>query len=101
MSQFSALMILYYPDCVIFTCRGKSFLCIYSFPHLNSLLVSNQDLDLSHCNLGVEGDVKDYCYDTDFRVEELAHRNPIRVMNPRAFFHISCFISPIKWGFYH
>lgn len=57
--QFSALVILYHPDCVIFTRRGKSFLCIYLFSHLNSLLVSNQDLDLSHRNLGVEGDVKD------------------------------------------
>lgn len=43
--QFSALVILYYPDCVIFTRRGKSFLCIYLFSHLQSLLVSNQDLD--------------------------------------------------------
>lgn len=101
--QFSALVILYYPDCVIFTRRGKSFLCIYSFSHLNSSFDSNQDLDLSDCKLGVEGDgrVKDYSYYTNFRMEELAHRNPIRVMNPRAFFHIRCLISPIKWGFYH
>lgn len=73
--QFSALAILYHPDCVIFTCRGKSFLCVYAFSHLNSLFATNQDLALSHCYLGVEGDVKDYSYYTNFRME-LAHGNP-------------------------